>query len=86
MRLTIDNKYIKPELRRNKMRSRMLLLAVAAILMAILINGCLSDSQDPEKASWDQAKKSFTVKSLESYLAAYSNGSNAEKANAILQI
>jgi hypothetical protein len=83
--LTLYSKNIEYQLRREKMRNKKLFPAIAAIVAAILISGCLSSApEDPEKAGWDMAKRSFTVKAFESYLVAYPSGANAEKANAYI--
>lgn len=64
----------------------MLFSVVAAIITATLISGCLSsEPEDPEKASWTQAKRSFTVKSFESYLSAYPGGAHAGDANKYIE-
>lgn len=57
--------------------------AVIAVAIIAIFSGCLAQEEatgNPEDLAWEQAQKSFTVKSLESYLAAHPNGTYAAKA------
>ncbi len=56
------------------------LIIAISLIAAAISSGCISLSKTPEEADWDQAQKSFTIKSFENYLSLYPNGTYAASA------
>lgn len=56
-----------------------------AVILAALVIIALTVPITPEARSWDHAKTSFTIGSLENYLNSYPDGAHAEKARSNIE-